>query len=187
MVARDDSSYSYAVLSVVALVALIGLVIILDTANIELGFDRVGYAFSSLPTDGTLDHNGQTFPIILISESDAELPNLAITQEDISFDVGTETVRLTAGQTALLGNTAVTYLRTDGSNARILAEAKDAVCGPRDGQTPACRGEASCCGGTCTELTTCTGAPDGPVEACGDRQLYCCGGQRSLVACGGST
>ena len=54
------------------------------------------------------------------------------------------------------------------------SDGQSPTCGARDGQTQACHSEMACCGGQCVPLPSCEGEPNGPIDTCGARQLYCC-------------
>ena len=95
---------------------------------------------------------------------------------------------LSPGQTGYMPGATITMFDTaQGSQHRSVASfyitQEEEVCGATDGQTLSCRGSRACCGGICKPLPTCAGKPDGPVESCGARPMYCCYGQLSLHRC----
>ena len=49
-------------------------------------------------------------------------------------------------------------------------------------QTKTCRGNNYCCNSQCVVMN-CSKQPNGPVNTCGDRTMYCCNGEFSLEAC----
>ncbi len=137
-----------------------------------------------------------TFPVlgdVRVAVNPATADQFAGNRLATTFLLNDVTTRpLHVGETDVVAQAAITLrdlaIRHDGKTvaAFYLTPAATAqnTCGARDEQTASCTGQFACCGGACQALPTCGRRLDGPVDSCLDRQLYCCTGELSFIACG---
>lgn len=189
----QDAAHAYLTVGTVALVAFLAVGVLLwSTGGTLPTFDnnRVGQVVTipglPIPPVATVAVGStitQGVQLTLDATSTAAR-TATVTLNDPTGRIMTVQRTIALGDTTTYSNYAVTLMRVDATSAGFLMSATSQSCGTRDQQTQLCRGNAACCDGTCQELPSCAGQPDGAVSSCGARQFYCCGGALSLVSCG---
>jgi hypothetical protein len=142
----------------------------------ELPGDVSDYLFAGEEETYTVDEKAYRVQLNTVDENGAHLR------------INDAEYLLVPGESAYLPGATITVFDTArGSSKKAMVGfffvSEEDACNDIDGQTFACRGKRACCGGICHALPDCKSRPNGPVSACGARQLFCCYGQLSLDAC----
>jgi len=195
-VAEKKENYHFFLVGIVSTVAMLALFLIVATFDTGtfLGRNLYGAATTDIVYDGqtyevvyagvgdTIALSNKQYPIYILDIMDTS----AILESSFGIIPSQYTVELGSSVLVIDGTVVTLYNLSKNKAGFVLSEDGDA-CGAIDEQTPLCRGANACCGGSCEELPSCIGEPDGQVSSCGVRDLYCCDEQLSFVACGTQT
>jgi hypothetical protein len=189
----DFQVWVFGILGIVAVVALLGSFFVLMPQNSYVDRDNaVGRAATLPPIDN--DDGDLSIEYVQVGKLITEFPRIILEQVDATQVVIVDQLRGAAHTLALgdtftaQGGTTITLVKiplTEPANTQagfFISEEFEA-CGELSEQNDVCRGSKACCSGSCVSLPTCAGVADGPVMTCGERQMYCCGGDLTFAKC----
>lgn len=192
VVRRSGDSYGYALAGIIFLVGLIAIVLVLKLGPNETIFTSQNLLGQAGGSSNIIPGGSGTVVDVtvgnFVSSDLLVVTLLSVEPRGATIKVRTQTYTeersISLGNTLPYGSTTLTLARVGTASAGFIFDTNTVACSfPRDGQSNSCRGGSACCGGTCQELPTCGRRPDGPVFLCGQRQMYCCGGELGFVSC----